>query len=578
MKLLLADNLKLPETFVTETCCIFGKRGSGKSSTGARMAEQLAAAGIPFAVLDPPDAWWGLKSSKDGKSPGVAVYVFGGRHADLPMEPGAGALMADILVDHRINVIMSLRHFTVGERSRFCIDFANQLFKRNTEPLMLFCEEAHRLFPQTREEYGHGSRVEEMLGAMNKLHTEGRTSGLGLTLITQRPALLHATPRNQAEILFCHRIVGPHDRKAIEEWVKYHHQDDEKRDAFLSSLATLKTGECWVWGPEWPEGHPIGLRQVKILEPETFDSRRTPKPGELLRQPKALAPVDIEKLRDKMAATIERAKADDPKELKKQIAALRAELQRKQLAPTPQIDPAAIERAAANAASKRDAEWESKLRSVRSLLMKSWERFVDEIMAALHPGEFKAPERPRLALPSLPPVPRPVPASRDRTTRSDGNPRLAGVSDLPSGEARVLTALAQYPAGLFREQLTVLTAFKRSTRDAYIQRLGERGFTTVQQGKVFATESGVAVLGEGFEPLPTGIALQEYWLDRLPIGESKILQVLIEAYPKAVDRETLSEAIGQKRSTRDAYIQRMGAKELVESVGRGEVRASENLF
>ena len=124
----------------------------------------------------------------------------------------------------------------------------------------------------------------------------------------------------------------------------------------------------------------------------------------------------------------------------------------------------------------------------------------------------------------------------------------------------------------------MLTAFKRSTRDAYIQRLGERAFTTVQQGKVFATESGVAALGEDFEPLPTGIALQEYWLDRLPIGESKILQVLIEAYPKAVDRETLSEAIGQKRSTRDAYIQRMGAKELVESVGRGEVRASENLF
>ena len=44
------------------------------------------------------------------------------------------------------------------------------------------------------------------------------------------------------------------------------------------------------------------------------------------------------------------------------------------------------------------------------------------------------------------------------------------------GEGRNGVACIQYPEGLRREQLTVLTGYRRSTRDAYIQRLRERGY------------------------------------------------------------------------------------------------------
>ena len=569
MKLLIAENLKLPPDFATQTACIFGKRGSGKSSTGARIAEQLHGAGVPFAVLDPPDAWWGLKSSKDGKSPGIPVYVFGGRHGDLPLESGAGALLADVVVDHRINVIMSLRHFSNLERARFCIDFAGRLFARNTEPLMLFCEEAHRLFPQSREEYGRGSRIEEMLGAMNKLQTEGRTSGIGLTLIAQRPALVHATARAQAEILISHRIIGSHDRDAVDHWIKYHHQDEEKRTEFLTSLATLKTGECWFWGPEYPEEHPIGLRRVQVLMPETYDSRRTPKPGEHRTEPKQLAEVDLDKLRSKMAATIERAKSEDPKELKKQIAALQAEVKKKLLpAPAPQIDPAAIERAATDAAKKRDAEWEMKLRSVRTLLMKSWERFVDEIMSALHPGEFKAPERPRLAMPALPPAPRPAARSM---REPDGK--------LPKAERKIMSALAQYPQGRSKTQIAILAGYAHSGggfNNALASLRGKgllEGYDTMR-----ATDAGLSALGD-YDPLPTGTALAEYWYSQLPRAERVILEVLVEygcGHP--MSKEQVAQAVGYEASGGgfNNALSKLRTLELIE--GRSEVRASENLF
>jgi hypothetical protein len=45
-----------------------------------------------------------------------------------------------------------------------------------------------------------------------------------------------------------------------------------------------------------------------------------------------------------------------------------------------------------------------------------------------------------------------------------------------------------------------------------------------------------------------------------------------------VEREAIDESTGYKRSSRDTYLQRMAAKRLVESIGRGAVRASAMLF
>ena len=47
---------------------------------------------------------------------------------------------------------------------------------------------------------------------------------------------------------------------------------------------------------------------------------------------------------------------------------------------------------------------------------------------------------------------------------------------------------------------------------------------------------------------------------------------------KAADRERISEATEYMRSSRDTYIQRLRARELVEVEGRGAVQAAETLF
>jgi hypothetical protein len=73
----------------------------------------------------------------------------------------------------------------------------------------------------------------------------------------------------------------------------------------------------------------------------------------------------------------------------------------------------------------------------------------------------------------------------------------------------------------------VLTAHKRSTRDRYVQFLIEKGLAADAGGRFVATADDIAALPEA-EPLPTGLALQEYWLSRLPEGERRILQLLVD--------------------------------------------------
>jgi CRP-like cAMP-binding protein len=149
-------------------------------------------------------------------------------------------------------------------------------------------------------------------------------------------------------------------------------------------------------------------------------------------------------------------------------------------------------------------------------------------------------------------------------------------STLGKGERAVLTAIAQHRDGVSREQLTVLTGYTRSSRNTYIQRLKAAGLVDGDE-TLTATPAGIAELGPDFAPLPTGYALQKYWLERLSGGERTLLQVLCEHHPKPVTRDDLSKLTDYTRSSRNTYLQRLGARKLVFQV-RGGFVPSEQLF
>lgn len=598
-KLQLAEDLTLPVDAATQTFLVVGKRGSGKSNTAARNVEQLLSAKIPVVVLDPVDSWYGLKASRDGKGEGFGVYVFGGRHKDVELEPGAGVLVAEFLCEHRAPLVLSCKHLSGLERSRFMVDFAMTLFRKWTGGVLhIVLEEAHELAPQNPPK---GEKAEQMLGAFKKLWKLGRSSGIGGTAVTQRPASLHKDITTQSEILVVHRTIGPQDVEAVRQWIKYHRQGEE----ILPELATLKTGEAFVWAPEFPEEKPIGLRRVQILQRETFDSAATPKAGEQRVEPKELASVDLDRLRSKMASTIERQKAEDPRELRKTIVDLRA-----QLAAAAGAKPAAAGKQPRTVERLilREAQVERLLKVIEQLhdaygdmvddladrVGGPVQKIANEMKAALAAARdaLNGPARVRATVGNAAPAAFAGGGGRAGSTLSaPGSSRpspvvsrvVAGAGDREVGTGglrRILVALAQRPQGLSASQVGVRATLssKSGTFDTYISRARKAGWITGERHNLRITEAGLAALGS-YDPLPTGAALLDHWLRELGTsGAARILQALANAYPRELTRSEVADAanLTGNSGTFDTYVSRLRSLELIS--GRGALKASDELF
>ena len=331
MKLHIADNLSLPPDFVTQTLAILAIRGAGKSHTASVIAEEMLKAKQQIVAIDPTGAWWGLKSSKDGKSAGFPIVVFGGEHADVPLEPSAGEMLARSIVENGFSAILDLRLLRKYQWYELLCPFLETLYRLNRTPLHLFVDEAHKIAPQ--KPFGEQART---LGAMEDIVQLGRNRGLGSTLISQRPAVLNKNVLTQCPILCVLRIGHNLDTAVIREWVKEYDVSDKVAE-MIPSLPQLPTGDAWFW---WPEMELF--KRVHVRQRDTFDSGRTPKVGEVLRAPKVMAPVDLQQLGEQIRATVQKAKDNDPAALKKRIAELE-----KAKAPTvgPPLDEKVIARA-----------------------------------------------------------------------------------------------------------------------------------------------------------------------------------------------------------------------------------------
>lgn len=324
MRLTLARDLILPIDAVTETFGIIAMRRVGKTYLACDFAEELVKSKQPFVALDPTGAWWGLRASADGKGPGLPVVILGGHHGDMPLEPASGALVAELVVQNPGYYICDFSLFGSGnEEARFAVDFAEKLYRlkaSSKDPLHLFVDEADKFIPQQPM-----PDERRMLGAFDTLVRRGGIRGIGTTLITQRGAVINKNVWSQVGTMFVLRIMGEGDQEAVERWAKGHGTKDQVRE-ILATVGSLENGHGWVWSPVFLKRRSLHL----FRERETYNSSATPKVGERRVEPKILAGVELDLVRERMASTIEKIKAEDPKELKKRVRQLEEELLKRQ--------------------------------------------------------------------------------------------------------------------------------------------------------------------------------------------------------------------------------------------------------
>lgn len=558
----LADDLTIPVESVTQTFAVLGKRGSGKTHTASVLTEELLGAGSQVVVVDPLDAWWGLRAGADGESEGLPIVVLGGQHGDLPLDATNGTVIADLVVGEGVSVVLSLRHLSKTAQRRFVAEFAERLYHRkgedrNRSPLHVVIDEADAFVPQRVA--GDTARV---MGAVDDLVRRGRSSGIGVTLITQRASVIHKDVLTQLEVLIVLRTVSPQDRKAIELWIEAHDPEDRGREV-LASLASLPVGTAWVWSPGWLEI----LRRVRIRTRRTFDSSATPKVGERAVEPRTLAPVDLERIQAMLAETIEQAEANDPRALRREIAQLQKQL---------------VERPAQETEVRVETVYA--LSPMQQTALTSWCVVVDRAVAQLADGArafrdilLDADTPATVTDPPATPPPRTVDVDRTAPHR-DGGPG----GKLRQGARRMLASLVRMNRPLTRQQLATLSGFTVSggTFGTYLGDLKRGGFVDETDGQISITAAGNRAVGDEVQDIPASTAeLVEVWRSRLRSGERKMLDILIDAYPATATRQELGRAAGFEVSggTFGTYLGVLRRNGLVDVDGP-DVRASDTLF
>ena len=568
-----------PDDAVTQGSAILAKRRQGKTVLAGVKEEILAKRRHPFVIMDPAHAHWGIRyfakaSGRPGGPSGFEVLIVGGKRGDIPLDPKGGALLAEIVVETNISVIIDLKMTSMNARQGFVYDFATRLYELNETPRHLFFEEAHEFLPQNPR----FENQQKVLGAMSRLVTGGGGLGLGFTLISQRPASVNKDVLTQIDNLYVMGMKGPQDAKAVRDWYEHNVGDKEKLKEIMGSLANLKPGQMWSISSESHEAELVQVRQRV-----TYHAGRTPKVGE---RPVSIRKFGVAQVSKKFAAIMQKREAKAQVEVRDlaQAKARVAELNR-ELAARPKI---VVEKKVIDKAGMKRAVNQLH-RQYQDILNKYGRRFKEIYDTVTGIGnlagtvkKIKLPKLPKLnvevavSLSKIEPVQQHRPGAIIPATVKTGP--MESSENLPKGERTILMAIAQYPNGVERGTLTVLTGYKRSSRDLYVQRLTGKKLVEANGSILTATPDGVRSLGSYYQPLPTGHALLEHWRGKLPAGEKRILNVLVAHPGTVVSRDSLIEKTGYKRSSRDLYIQRLVARRLVVVVGGSGVKASDMLF
>lgn len=263
-----------PANSASMTAAILAKKNSGKTYLAMVLAEEFMSANgirIPVVVLDPTGVWFGLRAMADGQPSPFSILGLGGRYGDIPITSKDGskaATVSNAVRPHPIVIDLSL--LAPVEQHEFVADFVEKLFTTaERSPIHIIIDEADEFAPQMLNSASRHQK--RCLDAIDRLVRRGRSKGIGVTMITQRSAVIAKNVLSQVDSLWLLNMVEPRDLMAVEGWLK-HGVTDQQRVECLNQIPRLQPGMAYFL----QTGATPKFRRFKVRRKKTFDSSKTP--------------------------------------------------------------------------------------------------------------------------------------------------------------------------------------------------------------------------------------------------------------------------------------------------------------
>jgi len=554
--------LPIPRQLLDQHIATLGKTGAGKSSVMRDIFEDLLDRDKRSCIVDPKGDWWGLKSSADGKGAGYPIICFGNfkeeRATDVPINDRSGAEVAKLIATGNRPCIIGFRGWMPGAMTRFWIDFASTLFNANQGELYVGIDEVHNFAAKGKIMDPEAGKC---LHWTNRILSEGRGLGLTFFIASQRAQKVHNDTLDCCETLIAMRVTHPAAREAIKDWIDGN-GDPARGKEVLSTLAQLKRGEAWVWSPE----NDFGPRRVQFPMFRTFDSFAPPQLQKKVNQA-GWSEVNLDQVREKLAAVIAEKEANDPRKLREKIAELQRELTKKTTSAaiteqkTTKVDPERDKKIAERAAKaatapilKRLHEFQRRAQTVKAKL----EAFsFDHIIGALHdiavaelPPEPAAVETlPRAVSREIPVRPTiPAPAPSRPVQRVETNAPNNGNGSLSRPQLAMLQRLAEFRAiGRTEVNLAWLAASLSTTVrsrgfEENLRTVRASGYVLTNNQRAELTIAGLSLPGIQDVQPPTDVKGKICAMLSNP--QAELFRVLDDDYPNSYTLEGLAERFG----------------------------------
>jgi hypothetical protein len=325
-------------------------------------------------------------------------------------------------------------------------------------------------------------------------------------------------------------------------------------------LPRLRRGCPHAWSPAW-----LQISQVITVAPKwTFDASSTPRVG-LTTKARSLSPMDVAQLRTAMAATLERAKQEDPKELRRQLGERDRRIRELERAtPVPAVASVREKRVEVPVLTGKQLQaferTAARVEKTGTALIEVGGQFVTiarELLAVAKRaagGNGRTAEIRNTATRPRPSVVRPSPPRRDPPASAEG---------LSRSQQRILNALAWLETlGLPSADKTqvALLADQSPTSGGFFNNLGRlrsAGLIDYPAPSVVALTDAGRDAAAPVDVPQTSEELQRQLFARLSGSQVKILEHLIARYPEAVAKDDLAAAAGQS-ATSGGYFNNLG--------------------